>query len=846
MLPLTDRTYASRFLHRSVTYEAVPTTELAAAHSHALQHRIRTTHVFVGVAATLVLTAMLMATSVHAAAATSGLGQGEMEVEVCFDAHGNVERVTRLGSGLAPPVHYSESCSDVAMARTQGRRLTTANDATAPRCKRMRCSAPGGHAVDAPGSVAAHAAHHASGVDSTAADSVAASSIATDNVAVTVKQVDEGVGASSPVPAIADPLAAVEFRTATLRNDLIVHRITVQHGGYTHGGKFEPSRHEMGTVLGVETKAKNPVAVGWAAQALAIAAHKQSAWAGAVVLPFCGHDEVRAPADSLPSLLAAGVAKGVGGRVDRAVLTHKTTPESVKKTPKAHRAAAVKDTYSIAEDVQLPPEATWIVVDNSVSTGASATELLRAVHVALHQRGRHDVTVHLVALGIASSTDGGQWSHESARQALGDAAVDDLITTLNAIETERGQMQLGKGEARGMVYKFLNYVGSTAQRSYTHETTTAEMIDTRVLKGHLKLIDSQATHYNSKIQNAVVEWRTHASQGVGTFPPVAAVEVLASEPGETRLTFERRVFAAEQRHIDAVFANEEEQPPLNLQRLAGISPGLTWTMLRQLVEAARAADPSGFEQRVALAIEEHARAMRHGDWSGWKSSFSTEERAAAGWRVNPVAERIGTAIQSWMWHTADPVEAERRLLLVAPVAVSTVAVTWALAEPAEAERRLTLAAQVARVSTAAVTWALAEPGDELRRLYAASWLARVSRVAVDWALETAGDEERRFVIAQRCCESVPQEAVSWAFADRDAGRLHARSTLVHLFHGAGKENTAAIINAGNAMIAAFIRERCTRSAFNVFMMRQVNVFKPMRDVPNQATLDTLMNEAGFT
>ena len=133
------------------------------------------------------------------------------------------------------------------------------------------------------------------------------------------------------------------------------------------------------------------------------------------------------------------------------------------------------------------------------------------------------------------------------------------------------------------------------------------------------------------------------------------------------------------------------------------------------------------------------------------------------------------------------------------------------------------------------------------RLYAASWLGGVSRVAVDWALETAGDEERRFAIAQRCCAGgVSEKAVSWAFADRDAGRLHARSTLVHLFHGAGKENTAAIINAGNAMIAAFIRERCTRSAFNVFMMRQVNVFKPMRDVPNQATLDTLMNEAGFT
>jgi hypothetical protein len=96
-------------------------------------------------------------------------------------------------------------------------------------------------------------------------------------------------------------------------------------------------------------------------------------------------------------------------------------------------------------------------------------------------------------------------------------------------------------EQRGVVYRSLNYVGSTVRRKYDASWTAEDMLE------HNRRLDKGIHHSPTHLAQA----RAHRARH-GAWPHFVVLEVLYSMEGETWDAFVRRVIRAEQRELDAL------------------------------------------------------------------------------------------------------------------------------------------------------------------------------------------------------------------------------------------------------------------------------------------------------
>ena len=89
-------------------------------------------------------------------------------------------------------------------------------------------------------------------------------------------------------------------------------------------------------------------------------------------------------------------------------------------------------------------------------------------------------------------------------------------------------------EQRGIVYRTLNYVGSSARAKYE------DMVAVRA-KEHNRMLD-KGIHQSPKHQAEALAYRDRH----GAWPPFVVLEVLCSKEDETLDAFRRRVISVEQ------------------------------------------------------------------------------------------------------------------------------------------------------------------------------------------------------------------------------------------------------------------------------------------------------------
>ena len=101
-------------------------------------------------------------------------------------------------------------------------------------------------------------------------------------------------------------------------------------------------------------------------------------------------------------------------------------------------------------------------------------------------------------------------------------------------------------EQRGIVYRTLNYVSSSARAKYDVDWTGEDMVAVRA-KEHNRMLD-KGIHQSPKHQAEVLAYRDRH----GAWPPFVVLEVLCSKEDETLDAFRRRVISVEQRELDAL------------------------------------------------------------------------------------------------------------------------------------------------------------------------------------------------------------------------------------------------------------------------------------------------------
>ncbi len=101
-------------------------------------------------------------------------------------------------------------------------------------------------------------------------------------------------------------------------------------------------------------------------------------------------------------------------------------------------------------------------------------------------------------------------------------------------------------EQRGIIYRTLNYVGSSARLAYVATWSGEDMVAVRA-KEHNRLLD-KGIHHSPKHQEQAVAYRDRH----GAWPPFEVLKVLFSKKDETWAAFVRRVIRVEQQEIDAL------------------------------------------------------------------------------------------------------------------------------------------------------------------------------------------------------------------------------------------------------------------------------------------------------
>ena len=258
-------------------------------------------------------------------------------------------------------------------------------------------------------------------------------------------------------------------------------------------------------------------------------------WHDALVIPAIPHDDTISRPGSLLYRLAGAVARGFGGNLRPDLLSHKPRA-SARDTPPDERKALLADAFGCAN---LPAGCSKVViVDDNVDTCATGEAMASALKAAAARAGQQ-LTVCLVCVArcvkVMKRAANAQLP-VAVRERL-DAALDKDTAAVAPLLTR---------EQRGVVYRSLNYVGSTVRGVYDASWTGEDMLATRA-KEHNRRLD-KGIHQSPKHMAQALAHRAHH----GEWPDFEVLEVLYSKEGEPWDAFVRRVIRAEQRWLDAL------------------------------------------------------------------------------------------------------------------------------------------------------------------------------------------------------------------------------------------------------------------------------------------------------
>ena len=258
-------------------------------------------------------------------------------------------------------------------------------------------------------------------------------------------------------------------------------------------------------------------------------------WRGALVIPAIEHDATESRAGSVLHRLADAVARGADGDLRTDLLRH-APRESARATPRAERATLLASAFTCAE---LPTHCSKaIIVDDAFDTCATGEAIASALKHEAARAGQ-ELTIALVCVArCVRHTERAANAHlpVAVRERL-DAALDKDDAEVAPVLTR---------EQRGIVYRSLNYVGSSARLAYVATWSGEDMVAVRA-KEHNHLLD-KGIHGSPKHQEQAVAYRALHS----AWPPFEVLEVLCSKEDETEDAFRRRVIRAEQRQLDAL------------------------------------------------------------------------------------------------------------------------------------------------------------------------------------------------------------------------------------------------------------------------------------------------------
>ena len=282
--------------------------------------------------------------------------------------------------------------------------------------------------------------------------------------------------------------------------------------------------------------------------------HSGQHWRGSLVLPLVAHDQELSRSHSIPARLGASLAASCEGKLLLDVLHH--SPHlSVRTTPVEERDALMANSYSCGRP-DLLRSGRVLLVDDSAHSGATAAAAAAALLEAARQRGI-ELTVELVVLGVCAD----------AIERVNDHVPHDVRELLwHALATDSSLVDppLDEGAQTAVIYRLLDYGGSTVRATYVRGTSVDSMLKTRGAE-HVRAIKA-FKHSSPKLQKA---FHAHVRQH-GEEPQMQLVEQLHSRKGETMPMFRRRVIAREQVLLDKLF---DAGIAMNAARMAGRPSG---------------------------------------------------------------------------------------------------------------------------------------------------------------------------------------------------------------------------------------------------------------------------------
>jgi hypothetical protein len=194
------------------------------------------------------------------------------------------------------------------------------------------------------------------------------------------------------------------------------------------------------------------------------------------VIPAIPHDDTISRPGSLLYRLAGAVARGFGGNLRPDLLSHKPRA-SARDTPPDERKALLADAFGCAN---LPAGCSKVViVDDNVDTCATGEAMASALKAAAARAGQQ-LTVCLVCVArCVKVMKRAANAHlpVAVRERL-DAALDKDTAAVAPLLTR---------EQRGIVYRTLNYVGSSARAKFDAGWTDEDMVAVRAKEHNRKL-----------------------------------------------------------------------------------------------------------------------------------------------------------------------------------------------------------------------------------------------------------------------------------------------------------------------------------------------------------------------
>ena len=205
------------------------------------------------------------------------------------------------------------------------------------------------------------------------------------------------------------------------------------------------------------------------------------------MIPAIPHDDTISRPGSLLYRLAGAVARGFGGNLRPDLLSHKPRA-SARDTPPDERKALLADAFGCAN---LPAGCSKVViVDDNVDTCATGEAMASALKAAAARAGQQ-LTVCLVCVArCVKVMKRAANAHlpVAVRERL-DAALDKDTAAVAPLLTR---------EQRGIVYRTLNYVGSSARAKFDAGWTDEDMVAVRAKEHNRKL--KKGIHQSPKHQ----------------------------------------------------------------------------------------------------------------------------------------------------------------------------------------------------------------------------------------------------------------------------------------------------------------------------------------------------------